>query len=139
MQTRKTFAALAALSLALAVLPAAAQRGGASELSALSMLPLAVSVAAPVAVLASGTVLTVVAMQAVSDGTVWVLERASDGARVSLNVSGTLAGGASLAVGSGVMCLALSSGWLLTSAGKAMAYLPNELGRALLHEQRITP
>ncbi|MBL8334768.1 MAG: hypothetical protein JNM08_16775, partial [Rubrivivax sp.] len=51
----------------------------ASELSALSMLPVAVSVAAPVALLASGAAFTVVAVEAASEGTVWVLERASDG------------------------------------------------------------
>jgi hypothetical protein len=28
---------------------------------------------------------------------------------------------------------------VLSTAGQAIAFLPNELGRALLHSQRVTP
>ena len=112
--------------------------GGASELSALSMLPVAVSVTAPVAVLSAGAALTVVAVEGSAAGTVWVLERASDGVRGSLTLSGELARGASVAVGSAVLVTALSAGWLLSSAGKAIAFVPNEIGRALLHNERVT-
>ena len=71
-------------------------------------------------------------------GTVWVLERASDGARATLHFSGHVAQGASLAVGGAVMVTALASGWVLSAAGQAIAFVPNELGRALLHNERIT-
>lgn len=130
---------LIALALAAQAVPAAAHRSsGASELSALSMLPVAVSVAAPVALLVSGAALTVVAVEAASDGTVWILERASDGARASVTLGGAAVGGISVAAGAVVVCTAMSAGWVLSTAGKAIAYIPNELGRALLHNERIT-
>lgn len=127
----------AALAIGLNATPAAAH-GGASELSALSMLPVAVSVAMPVALLSSGALLTVVAVEAASDGTVWVLERASDGARASITLSGAAVAGVSLATGAVVSCVAVGTGWLLSTAGKVVAFVPNEIGRALLHNQRIT-
>ena len=109
-----------------------------SEVSALSMLPVAVSVAAPSMLIAGGAVLTVVSIQASATGTVWVLERASDGARATLHLSGHIAQGAALSVGGAVMVTAIASGWVLSAAGQALALIPNELGRALLYNERIT-
>lgn len=128
-----------AVSLSAASISAAAHGpGGGSELSALSMLPIAVSVVAPLAVLSAGAALTVVAVEGSAVGSVWVLERASDGARASLTLSGELARGASVAVGSAVLVTALSAGWMLSSAGKVIAFVPNQIGRALLHNERVT-
>lgn len=130
-------AACAALLVATAVTPARAH-GGLSEASALSMLPLAVSVAAPALVLSAGVGLTVVAVEASAGTTVWVLERASDGARASVAVSGAVVGGASLLVGAAVTVTAVSAGWVLSAAGQVIAFVPNEIGKALLHNERIT-
>lgn len=102
------------------------------------MLPIAVSVAAPVMVLSAGAMLTVVAVQATSAGTLWVLERASDGARASVTLSGQAAGALSLGVGSAVLVTAMSTGWLLSAAGQALAFIPNQLGAALLYNERIS-
>ena len=129
--------ACAALLAGTAAAPARAH-GGLSEASALSMLPLAVSVAAPALVLSAGAGLTVVAVQASGEATVWVLERASDGARASVTVSGAVAGGASLLVGTAVAVTAVSAGWVLSAAGQVIAFVPNEIGKALLHNERIT-
>ena len=129
-----------ALALAAALAqPAQAHRGNAaSDLSAASLLPVAVSVAAPVAIFASGAALTVVAVESVSDATVWVLERAADGARTSITLSGNLANGVSVAAGTAVVVSVVSTGWLLSTAGQAIAWVPNQVGRALLHNERIT-
>ncbi len=134
---------LAALALALAsAVPAARAHAGASEASALSMLPIAVSVAAPAAlgasVLAGGSMLTVVAVETVSGATVWVLERASDGARFSITLAGASVAGVSVAAGTAVVVTAFSAGWVLSAAGQAIAYLPNEIGKALLYNERVT-
>lgn len=110
----------------------------ASEASALSALPVAVSVAAPVMFLAGGAMLTLVAVEASAEGTVWVLERASDGARASITLSAAAAGGLSVAAGTAVVVTAFSAGWVLSAAGKALAYIPNEIGAALLHNERLT-
>jgi hypothetical protein len=109
-----------------------------SEASALSMLPVAVSIAAPSMLLAGGAVLTIVSVQASATGTVWVLERASDGARATLHFSGHVVQGVALSVGGAVVVTALASGVVLSAAGNAIAFIPNELGRALLFNERIT-
>jgi hypothetical protein len=132
---RLTFVAAA---LAAALMTTAHAHADASELSALSMLPVAVSVAAPSMLITGGAVLTVVAIQASATGTVWVLERASDGARATLHFSGHVAQGAVLSVGGAVMVTALASGVVLSAAGEAIAFIPNELGRALIHNERVT-
>ena len=133
--------ALTVVSLVLASTapPAQAQpRHGASELSAVSMLPVAVSVVAPVALLSAGTVLTVVAVEATSASTVWVLERASDGARASVTLSGNVVEGASAVVGSAVLVTAFSAGVVLSAADRAICFVPNAVGKALLHNDRLT-
>jgi hypothetical protein len=129
----------AALAASLTTAPITARaHSDASEASALSLLPVAVSVAAPSMLIAGGAVLTVVAVQASATGTVWVLERASDGARATLHLSGHALQHSALLAGSAVMVTALASGTLLSAAGQAIAFIPNELGRALIHNERIT-
>jgi len=120
--------------------PALAHRnaGAASELSAVSMLPIAVSVVAPVALVVGGATLTVAAVSTVAEGTVWVLERASDGAQASLRLSGDLVVGTSVVVGTAVAVTAISAGTVLSVAGQAVAFIPNEIGKALMYNERIT-
>lgn len=102
--------------------------------SALSMLPVAVSLVAPSAVLSAGVALTVVAVDASVDGTVWLLERVSDGVRLSLNVAGQ----ASLAAGTLVVVSAVGTGWILSQAGRAVCFVPNASGTSLLYNERVT-
>ena len=128
-----TLAALLAATLATANAQSAV-----SEASALSALPIAVSVAAPVMLLSAGAMLTVVAVEASATGAVWVLERASDGARSTLRLSAQAAGGLSVAAGTVVVVTALSSGWVLSTASEAIAFIPNEIGTALLYNERVT-
>jgi hypothetical protein len=139
-------------SLALAaglLLPlAATARTDASALSAVSALPVAsVAVAGsaaaasvvvlPVALSTAGSVLVVRAVESTARGTVYLLERASDGARASVEVAGRSAGAASLAVGSAVTVSVIGAGVVLSAAGEVIAFIPNALGRALLHNERV--
>lgn len=105
----------------------------ASDASALSLLPVAVSVAAPAMIISAGAALTVVAIEGSATGTVWILERASDGARATIHLSGH----AVLGLGTVVVASALGTGWVLSAAGEAIALIPNELGKALLYNERI--
>ena len=132
--TARSFIALAMCSAVLR--PAHAH--GPSEASALSALPVALSVAAPVMLLSAGAMLTVVAVEASAEGTVWVLERASDGAQASVTLSAQAVGGLSVAAGTAVVVTAFSAGWVLSAAGEAIAYIPNEIGKALLYSERVT-
>jgi len=109
-----------------------------SASSALSALPVAVSIAAPAMLLVGGAALTVVTVQASATGTVWVLERASDGARATLHFSGHVAGASLAAIGSAVLVTALSTGYLISAAGHAIAFVPNQIGASLLYNERVT-
>jgi len=130
-------AAACALILAASSIGARAQ-SELSEASALSALPVAVSVAAPVMILAGGVALTVVSVQASAVGTVWVLERASDGARATLGFSGHAVGASLAAAGTAVLVSAVSTGWLISAAGQAIAFVPNQIGASLLYNERVT-
>ncbi|MEO8278837.1 MAG: hypothetical protein ABI564_04030 [Ideonella sp.] len=129
---------LVATAMVAASLPSSAHRNGGSEASALSMLPIAVSVAAPVMILSAGVVLTAVAVDASARGTVYVLERASDGARMSFTVGSDAAAALSLGVGTAVAVSVIGSGWVLSAAGRAIAFIPNEIGKALLYNEQVT-
>lgn len=125
-----------AMAATLVTAPAFAQNhnNASTASSALSLLPVALSVAVPAGLLSAGAVLTVVAVEASAQGTVWLLERASDGVQMSVNI----AGNASLAVGALVTVTVLSTGWVLSQAGRAVLYVPNEAGAVLLYNERVT-
>jgi hypothetical protein len=138
--------------LAITAIGATSQARAQSELSALSAisaLPVASvvvggsavagsAVAVPLVLSATGTVLVVKAVEPTVRGTVYVLERASDGARVSVEVLARAAAGASIAVGTVLTSSVIVAGVVLSVAGSALAFIPNELGRALLHNERLT-
>lgn len=135
---------LAALTLSLA-LSAQAQ----SELSAISVAPVALSVmavsangaalsVAPAAILSAGATLVVVSVEVVGGATVWVLERASDGARISLRTSGQLAKGVVVSTGATVAVSVIASGTVLSVAGEVIAFIPNEIGKALLYNEQVS-
>ena len=128
----------AAAMLAAAAGGAFAQSTRLSDASALSALPVALSVTAPVALLSTGAMLSVVAVEASAEGVVWVLESASDGSRASVTLGTQAAGTLSVGVGTAVVVSAFSAGWVLSAAGQVLAYIPNEVGRALLYTERVT-
>jgi hypothetical protein len=134
---RSLLSATAAVLLSINFVTAQAQ-SDASAASALSALPIAVSVAAPVMLLSAGAALTVVAVEVSATGTVWVLERTSDGARASVRLGAQAAGGLSIAAGTVVVVTALSTGWVLSTASRAIAFIPNEIGTALLYNEQVT-
>jgi hypothetical protein len=139
---------LACAAGSLGALPARAQ----SEASAaLSLLPVAsvvgsayagsvaagAAVALPMALSAGGAVLTVKAVTVSARGTVYLLERSSDGAQASVEVVGRGASAAATGVGAVVVCSVIGTGVVLSAAGDVLAFIPNQLGRALLHNERL--
>ena len=123
------------LVIALSLSVSAKAQSDASEASVgLSALPVAVSVVVPAALLSGAAALTVVSVTAVADGTVWVLERASDGARISVRFTGNVV------VASGTVCAltVIASGTVISAAGRAIAFVPNEIGKSLLYNERVT-
>ena len=143
--------ATSALLLAGTITPLGAQaNGNLSTASALSVLVVGSVVAdasggkngvagASLILAASGAVFVVKAVEASASGIVYVLERTSDGARVSVEVLGKAASGASAAIGTTVTVSAIGAGTLLVASGQTLAFIPNALGQALLHNERVTP
>jgi hypothetical protein len=86
-------------------------------------------------VAASGTAV-VGGIETVGDASVVVLAGASGAAQAAVRLSGRAAREASLAVGASVDVVATSTGHLLVAAGKVVAFIPNEVGKALLYHAR---
>src|SRR5215208_6704675 len=136
----------AVLSLgALIAVPARAQTE-ASAVSALSALPLAsvaagagagASLAVPAILSAAGAVFVVKSVDAGALSTMFVLERASDGVQISLEI-GRASAKASPAVGDVVSASATGAGVILSVGYEVVAFVPNALGRSLLHNERLT-
>lgn len=145
---KSTRVILVTLALATAGIAPAHAHGDASALSSLSALPVASIVggsavagsvaAVPLALSVTGAVLTVTAIEASANGVVLVLERASDGATASVELLGRGLAGLAIGVGSVVGCSVIGTGVVLSVASEAIAFIPNALGRALLHDERLT-
>jgi hypothetical protein len=142
---------IAAVVLAVATLLSSPARANhdASAASALSALPVAsvvvgASAAAgavlvvPVALSTAGAVLVVRSVEAGARGSLYVLERASDGARVSVEVANQGSQATAVTVGMSVTVSVIGAGVVLSAAGEVIAFIPNELGRALLHNEQLT-
>jgi len=149
--TKFTATAVAiALAISANVSTAQNRRGDtASEISALSALPIAsviivggaasaAVVALPVALSVSGAVLVVKSVELSARGALCVLERASDGVQVSVDVVARGVERTSMVVGKTVQVAVIGAGAVLSIAGEAIAFVPNEIGRALLHNERVT-
>ena len=144
----KNSAAAALVLAGLLVSIQAQAQSNISALSAISALPVAsvlvaseaaAAVAQASAVLSvAGATLVVKAVESTARGTVYVLERASDGVRVSVELAGKALGTASMGVGTVVTVSVITAGTILSMAGEAIAFVPNQVGRALLHNQRLT-
>jgi hypothetical protein len=142
-----------ALSLSMAASPAWAQSEASLMLSALPVASVVVAGSAaagsvatagaavsavPVAFSVVGASLVVKAVEVTASGTLYLLERASDGAQASVRIAGNVASGVVMGVGTVVAVSAIGTGLLLSTAGEVLAFIPNELGRALLHNERVT-
>jgi hypothetical protein len=89
-----------------------------------------------VPVVVAGSVV-VIGVSAVADGVDLLLESAADGSRATVRLSGKAAEGLSVAAGTAVDVSATATGYLLVASGKAIAFIPNEAGKALLHSRKV--
>lgn len=89
---------------------------------------------APVVVAGS---VVVVALHKTGEGVDLLLRSAVDGSRATVRLSGKAAEGLSVAAGTAVDVSATASGHLLVASGKAIAFIPNEAGKALLRSSKV--
>lgn len=148
-RTATTALANTALVLGLATAPAAHAQSDASLL--VSALPIAsvvvgtaVSVGAstavvalPVALSVDGAKLIVKGVKASAKGTVLLLESASDGAAASIELSAGALGASAASMGTAIFVSVIGTGVLLSAAGEVIAFIPNEVGKALLYNERL--
>ena len=97
----------------------------------------AVVVAGSMSMLVASGQVVVASVETVGEGIVIVLKGASEAGGASIQMSTQAAKGLSLAAGTVVNVVALSTGHMLVLSGKAIAFIPNELGKALLHHSKV--
>lgn len=96
-------------------------------------------VAGSAELLADGAVLIIQAVRTSGGFVILVLREPSRDASLSLRMSAGLAGDLSQAIGETVRVVAEASGHSLYRAGQLLAFIPNEVGRDLLHHAPLTP
>ena len=108
-------------------LPALSQ--GSSHLSSASVEVVAGSAAA----LVDGGELVISGIETAGEFLIVTLKGATEVGTVSLRIPSTIAGTASLAIGTTVQVATEAAGQALPASGKLIAFIPNEAGRSLLH------
>ena len=127
-----------AMALGLAASIDASAQSSSSELSEASLVPVAISVALPVVLIAGVGSIVVTGVEASAEGTVWIVENVADGAKGSICFAGRVVGGAAIAVGTVVVVTVVATGMVLSTAGRVIAFVPNEIGRTLSYNQRVS-
>jgi hypothetical protein len=131
-------AAALAMALGLAASSSAQAGRSLSQISEESLVPVAISVALPVVLLAGASSIVVTGVQASADGVVWFVETAADGVKGSICFAGNAVAASAVAVGTAVVITATATGLVLSAAGHVVAFIPNEIGRTLSYNQRVS-
>ena len=127
-----------ALALGLAAGGNAQAGNSPSQVSEESFVPVAISVALPVVLVAGVGSIVVTGVQASADGVVWFVEGAADGVKGSICFAGNAVAASAVAVGTAVVVTATATGMVLSTAGRVIAFIPNEIGRTLSYNQRVS-
>lgn len=80
--------------------------------------------------------LSVTAVKTVGNVSVITLRGVAGGAEASVQVSSKAIEGSAIGVGTALQATVSATGVLLVSAGKALMFVPNEMGKSLLHHSR---
>ena len=130
---------LVAVTVAGALIASADARAESSnELSEASLVPVAISVALPVVVVGTAASVVVTGVEASAHGTVWIVENVADGVKGSICFAGQVVGSVAVAAGTVIVVTAVATGMVLSTAGHVIAFVPNEIGRTLSYNQRVS-
>lgn len=127
---------LLAIALACTLCTAQAQPNPSTDMSAASGLVVAGSalvVGGSLSAVAASGAVAIVSVQVVGESVLIVLEGASHAARTTIRLSGQAAASSLLVTGAAVSMVTIASGTVLIVAGEAIAFVPSEIGRALVH------
>ncbi|MFM9436571.1 phage-related tail protein [Janthinobacterium sp. CG_23.3] len=128
------------VSICLLCAAAASAHAGNSELSTASEnvgMASGIVLLGSMSLLAASGYVVVEGVEAVADGSVVVLKGAANAGAASIKLTGEAARGLSLAAGTVVSVVAVSTGHALVLSGKIIAYVPNEIGKSLLHHSTV--
>jgi hypothetical protein len=142
MNVKRTLATLAAAGFiaSFVVTPASATDSTAASAQA-SQLAIAGSgaiVDGSAQLVRAGGALTIAGITAVGDASVIVLRDLATGSEASVRIGVGVAQAGSLAVGQAVNVVAEATGMSLIAGGRLVAFVPNEVGRALVYAARST-
>ncbi len=121
--------------LAAAAMPAAA-RDSVEDGSSASVAISVMGVAVPVWAAHQGSEFVVRAVNATAKGVELSLQGVSGALETSATIAAEVAEAAGVGVGTSVRVVAESTGHALVASGALLAFVPNEIGRALLHHSR---
>jgi hypothetical protein len=129
---------LVAMTAAVSLAASVGAHGSSSELSEASLVPVAISVALPIVLVAGVGSIVVTGVEASAQGMVWVVENVADGVKGSICFAGRVVGAAAVSVGTVIVVTAVATGMVLSAAGHVIAFIPNEIGRTLSYNQRVS-
>ena len=131
---------LAIAVLCTASLTAQAANSDTTNASDNASMASAIVLVGSMSVLAAAGEVVIDKVEDVADGSVLVLKSAARGASstatASVKLSQKAMQGLSLAAGTVVKVVAVSTGHMLVLSGKAIAYVPNAAGNAILHHSK---
>lgn len=127
------FLGFTAASTATAQDPSARGQRSPSNASEASLAASGFVVAGSAELIATSAQLSILAIQATGETVVIVMRGASEAVTVSVRTSAQLARNASATVGGAVRVVAESVGFALYIGVNLIAFVPNEIGRALIH------
>lgn len=128
-------ALIAVLISASAAMPAVA-RDSVEDGSSASVAMSVMAVAVPAWAAHQGSEFVVRAVNATAKGVELSLQGVSGAIETSATIARDAAEAASVGVGTSVRVVAESTGYALVASGVLLAFVPNEMGRALLHHSR---
>lgn len=88
------------------------------------------------ALVASGQVV-IQSTESSAEGVTIVVKGSGEAASATIRLSGKVLERAALISGNVIEVTAVSTGYLLVAAGKALAFIPNEIGNALLQHAKV--
>jgi hypothetical protein len=129
-----------AAAIATVLFASGAHAGNGSELSGAGSQTLSEAsglvVVGTMSMIAGSGEVVVKSIKTVGEASEVVLVKVADGASATIRVSGKAAQALSQATGKAVQVVAMSTGHMLVVSGKAIAFIPNEIGTALLHHSK---
>ncbi|WP_146171862.1 hypothetical protein [Pseudoduganella armeniaca] len=128
---------LSAALLAASLVAAPAHADPSAGSNGLSYVSGLVVLGSIVAVGAGGSVV-VESVKTVGDGIEVVLRTVADASRATVRLSGQGARQLSIGASTALDVVATSTGHMLVASGKVLAFIPNELGKALLHHSEAS-